>query len=137
MCPYPEPYQSLPHHLILSLQDSSQYYPSTSVLVLRVGSFPMVFPPITYTRSSSHHSCYMPHPSHPLQLEYLLILVEEYKSRSSSLNSFLYPSVTSFLFYPNILTIALFSHTVSACSSLITPCSPMKVNRRFGGRYFQ
>jgi hypothetical protein len=33
-------------------------------------SFPLVFPPIIYMSSSSPHSCYMPCPSHPPQLDY-------------------------------------------------------------------
>jgi hypothetical protein len=45
----------------------------------------------------------------------LIILGEEYKSRSFSLCSFLHSPVTSSLFYPNIL---LFSNTLSLCSSL-------------------
>jgi hypothetical protein len=48
-CPYPEPDQSSPHHPILSLQDPSQYYSLTSVLVFLAVSFP----PTTYMRSSS------------------------------------------------------------------------------------
>jgi hypothetical protein len=48
----------------------------------------------------------------------LIILGEEYKSRSSSLCSFLYSPVTSSLFGPNILLSTLFSNTLSLCSSL-------------------
>jgi hypothetical protein len=44
----------------------------------------------------------------------LIILGEEYKSRSSSLYSFLYPSLSGY----NILLSTLFSHTISLCSKL-------------------
>jgi hypothetical protein len=47
-CSYPEPDQSSPHHPIPPLQD-----PPTYVLVFVVVSFPLNFPPVTYTRSSS------------------------------------------------------------------------------------
>jgi hypothetical protein len=52
-CPYPEPDQTSPHHPIPPLQDPSSYYPITYVLVFLVASFPLPFPPITYSRSSS------------------------------------------------------------------------------------
>jgi hypothetical protein len=48
----------------------------------------------------------------------LIILGEEYKSRSSSLCNFLHPPVISSFFYPNILLSTLFSNTLSLCSSL-------------------
>jgi hypothetical protein len=35
-----------------------------------VVSFPLAFPPIIYTRSSSPHSCYMASPPHPPRLDY-------------------------------------------------------------------
>jgi hypothetical protein len=69
-CPYPEPDQSSPQHPIPPLQDASQYYPLTYVLVFLVVSFPLAFPPITYARSSSPHTCYMPCPSHPPQFDH-------------------------------------------------------------------
>jgi hypothetical protein len=50
-CCYPEPDQSSPYHPIPPLQDPSQYYPPTYVLVFLVVSFPLAFPPIIYTRS--------------------------------------------------------------------------------------
>jgi hypothetical protein len=55
-CPYPEPDKSSPHHPILSLQDPSYYYPPTYALVFVVVSFPLAFPPITYTSCSSSPS---------------------------------------------------------------------------------
>jgi hypothetical protein len=40
-CSYPEPDQSSQHHSITPLQDPSQYYPPTYVLVFLVLSFPL------------------------------------------------------------------------------------------------
>jgi hypothetical protein len=48
----------------------------------------------------------------------LIILGEEYKSRSSSLCNFLHSPVTLSLFCPNILHSTLFSNTLRLCSSL-------------------
>jgi hypothetical protein len=48
----------------------------------------------------------------------LIILGEEYKSRSSSLCSFLYLPFTSSLFGPNVFLSNLFSYSLSLCSSL-------------------
>jgi hypothetical protein len=48
----------------------------------------------------------------------LIILGEEYKSRSSLLCNFLYSPVTSYLFGPNIFLSTLFSNTLSLCFSL-------------------
>jgi hypothetical protein len=64
-CTYPEPDQSNPHHSIPPLKSPSQCNLSTDVLVFLVVSFPLAFLPITYTRSSSPHSCHMPCPPHP------------------------------------------------------------------------
>jgi hypothetical protein len=48
----------------------------------------------------------------------LIILGEEYKSRRSSLCSFLHPPTTSSLFGPNIPLSTLFSNTLSLCFSI-------------------
>jgi hypothetical protein len=48
----------------------------------------------------------------------LIILGKGYKSRSSSLCSFLQPPITSVLFGPNILLSTLFSDILSLRSSL-------------------
>jgi hypothetical protein len=53
-----------------------------------------------------------------LDLIILIILGEEYKSRSSSLCNFLHSPVTSSLFGQNIFPSTLFSNTLSLCSSL-------------------
>jgi hypothetical protein len=67
-CSYPEPDQSSPHHHIRPLQDPFKYYPP--ILVFLVVSFPLAFPRIIYTRSSSPQ----------FDLIILIILGEEYKS---------------------------------------------------------
>jgi hypothetical protein len=53
-----------------------------------------------------------------LDLIILIILGEKYKSRSSSVCSFLHPPVTSSLFHQNIILNALFSNALSLCFSL-------------------
>jgi hypothetical protein len=53
-----------------------------------------------------------------LNLMIVIILSEEYKSCSSLLCSFLYPSVISSLFGRNIFLSTQFSNTLSLCSSL-------------------
>jgi hypothetical protein len=53
-----------------------------------------------------------------LNMNILIILGEEYKSRSSSLCSFPHSPVSSYLFGPNFLLSTLLSNTLSLCSSL-------------------
>jgi hypothetical protein len=66
----------------------------------------LTFLPITYTCSSSLHSCYML--CHLILLNFIILIIlgEEYKSGSSSLRSFLYPlpPLITAPFGPNILT---------------------------------
>jgi hypothetical protein len=59
-------------------------------------------------------------PAHHIRLDLtcLMISVDEYKSRSSSLCKFLHSPVTSSLLGPNILLRTLFSNTFSLYSSL-------------------
>jgi hypothetical protein len=57
-------------------------------------------------------------PSYPPRLHYSNYTCEEYKSRSSSLCSFLYSPVALFLFGPNILLSTPFLNTLSLCFSL-------------------
>jgi hypothetical protein len=52
--PSPEPDQSSPHHLILSLQNPSSHYPYISISAFLAVSFPLAFQTMTYTYSSSH-----------------------------------------------------------------------------------
>jgi hypothetical protein len=80
-------------------------------LVFPVVSFLLVFPPISYMHSSS---------SSPPQFVLHVLPISSFLtwSWSSSLCSLLQPPVTSSLFGPNILLNALFSNTLSVCSSL-------------------
>jgi hypothetical protein len=54
--PPPAPIQYIPHHSI----SLTSIYPLTYVLVVLVVSFLLAFPPISYTHSSSPHTCYIP-----------------------------------------------------------------------------
>jgi hypothetical protein len=62
--------------------------------------------------------CYIPHPSPLSQFDQQIIFVEEYKSISSSLCSFLHYPIALSLIGPNTLLSTLFSNTLSLCSSL-------------------
>jgi len=64
------------------------------------------------------HTCYMPRPSHLLDLINRIIFYEEYRSISSSLFSFLQSPIPSPLLDRNILLSTLFSNTLSLRSSL-------------------
>jgi hypothetical protein len=76
----------------------------------------LVFPPVTHSPP--------PPPIHALCLTHLILLDlfilillgKEYKSQSSSLCSFIQPSITSSRFSPNML-ITMFSKTHGLCSS--------------------
>jgi hypothetical protein len=70
--PVPILSQTNPVHItpIPPLQDPFQCYPPTFVLVFLVVSFLLVFPPITYTRSSSPPFVLLARPSHPPRLDY-------------------------------------------------------------------
>jgi hypothetical protein len=78
---------------------------------LPVAYFLLVFPPKLYLQSSL-----MPATCHPnlipFHLIILILLGEGYKLWSSSLRSFLQPSVTLSLFVPNILFSVLFLNTL-------------------------
>jgi hypothetical protein len=65
---YPEPDQSSPQHSIQSLKDPSWCKLSYYVSFFLVVSFTLAFLRITYTRSSSPHSCHMSSPPHPPRL---------------------------------------------------------------------
>jgi hypothetical protein len=77
--------------------------------------------------SPIHATC----PTHRSLLHFIILIIlgKKYKSRNSSLCSFLHPPITSFLFGQNILN-TLFSHILSLCSSLQRPSfTPIQNNR--------
>jgi hypothetical protein len=80
----------------LSLQELSQYYPPTYVLVFLVAPFLLVLPPITYTRFFSPNSCYMPCQSHLLWLDHW----RRVQIMKLLFRKFIHPSVTSPLYCP-------------------------------------
>jgi len=115
-CPYPEPDQSNPYphstswRYILILSSHLR-------LGLSSGHFLSGFPTKTLY-APLPLKCYMPRPSHFLNLIIRIIFGEQYRSLSSSLCSFIHSSLTSSLVGPNILLSTLFSHTVILRASL-------------------
>ena len=109
--------QSMPHqshflktHFNITLPSAPQF--SKCFLSLRLPHQNPVCP----SSLPVHATC----PAHPIPLDMItqIIFVEEYRSLSSSLCSFLHLSVTSSLWGPNILLSTLFSNTLSLCSPL-------------------
>jgi hypothetical protein len=83
-------------------------------------SSPLAFLPITpytFLLSPIRATC----PAHLILLELviLIILVEDYKSRSSSLCNFLHPLITLFNFGPNVPLSTIVSNTLSLWTSFI------------------
>jgi hypothetical protein len=101
-----------------NLVHTTPSYPPAYVLVFLVVSFFLASPPKFCMHSSSPHACYMPRPSHCPGLNQSNYTWRRVQVRSSSLCSFLQPPINSSLFGPNILLSAVFSNTLSLCSSL-------------------
>src|SRR5215510_5969432 len=76
--------------------------------------FPQVSPPTPCTPLSPPHTRHMPRPSHSSRFNH----PQGHRSFRSSLCNFLHSPVTSSLLDPNTLLNALFSNTLSLCSSL-------------------
>jgi hypothetical protein len=74
---------------------------------------------MSHMHSSSPHSCYMPCPSQPPELDHSNCTWKRVQVWSSSLCGFLQPPVTSSLFGPNILLNILFSNTLSLCCDVV------------------
>ena len=117
-CPYPEPDQPSPHPLPPTSWRSILILSSIITWFSQAVSFPQVSPSKPCICLSSP-----PYVLHVPPTSFFLILSpeqfgEEYRSLSSSLCSFLFSSVTSSLFGPNILLNTLFANTFSLPSSL-------------------
>jgi len=114
---YPEPYQSSPSHqstfwrYILFLSPIYSGSPKWTLSFVFPNQDPVYASSLTYTR-------YMPRLSHSLDFITRSISLEQYRSLSSSLCSFLHSSVTSSLLRKNIPLNTLFSNTFSLSSSL-------------------
>ena len=112
-CPFPEPDQSSPwppsHFLKIHFNVIPPSSPGSAKWSFFL-SFPHQNP--VYT-SPLLHMCYMPHPSHSSQFDHQIIIVEEHRSFSSSLCSFLHYPIALSPLGPNILLSTLFSNTLS------------------------
>jgi hypothetical protein len=121
-----------PLHLFLSwarpIQSTSPHPTSPrSILILSTRlrlRLPSGLFPSGYPTNALHAFLFSPiratWPAHLILLDLIILIIlrEEYNSRSSSLCSFLHSPVTSYLFGPNILLSTLFSYTLSLCFSL-------------------
>jgi hypothetical protein len=130
-CPYPEPDQSSPHHPILSV-----FVLSTHLrLGLPSGFFASGFPAnnlYAFLFSPIRATC----SAHPILLDLIILIIldQEYKSRNSSLCSFLYRPVTSSHFGPNILLSTLFLNILSLCSNSLIVKVQLQKKKKTSGR---
>ena len=118
-----------PVHVLSQLDPVHTPYPTSwrSILILfshlclglPSGHFPSDFPTRTLYETLLSPIC-STCPAHPILLHFVprTILVEDYRSLSSSLRSFLHSLVTTSLLGPNILLNSLFSNILSLGSSL-------------------
>ena len=115
-CPYPEPARSSPYPHIPLPEDTSKYS-RIDAWVSQVVSFPQVSTPNVCIHLSSPIRA--TRPSHLILLDFInrKILVQECRSLSSSLCTFLHSPVTSSLLDPNILLSTLFSNTVQGLNA--------------------
>jgi hypothetical protein len=96
----------------------SKIPPPTYLLVFLAVSFLLNFSSIRYVFLFS--TIHVTRPTHFILLDLIILIIlgEEYKSRSSLLCTFLHPPGTLSVFGPNILLSTLFTNTLSLCSSL-------------------
>ena len=110
-CPFPKPaWSSLYPHIPLSEGPSQFIFPSAPGSPRFPHQNPVYLSPVPHTR-------YMPYPPHSSRFITQKIVVEEYRSLSSSLCSFLHYLVTSPLLGPNIPLNTLFLNTLNLRSS--------------------
>jgi hypothetical protein len=111
-----EPEGSIPNSQELSTCSYPEPDKSSQVLVFLVVSFPLAFPPIIYTHSSS--SPFVLHDQPISSSSTSLFWLHLAKSTNQLLCNLLHSLVTSSFFDPNILLSILFSKILSLCSSL-------------------
>jgi hypothetical protein len=115
-CPSPETDQSSTHHPHPISPRSIGMLCTHLCLSLPSGLFPLWLSYQQPIHVPFHSHLYAP-PSNLHDLVILIMLNEEYKSRSSLQRSFLCLPVTSSVFGPNIIISTLFSNILSLCSS--------------------
>jgi hypothetical protein len=112
ICPHPQLDQSSP--VYLSRINLNINHPPMS-LVFLVVSFPLVFPPIIYMRSSYPRPCYMHCPSHPPRLDHSNYTWGRVLVTNLLVMQFSPPFCNSSLFVTNILLIILYFSILLHC----------------------